>query len=375
MTVSAILLMAGQSTRFASSTNKNLTELFHKPLFFYSLETFLSIEPIDAIYLVVKKEEKEEVENLVKQNFSFSKITLVEGGKTRADSVCRALKLVTTDVVLVHDSARPYVLRKDILSLLDIPEDRICGSLYHALTDTVKQKQTSEIISLKRDQLLAVTTPQIFKKVCYEKILTNSNKEITDELSLFNQEKDFYFVKETSFNGKVTYPCDMDYFELIKKEEPTYRIGHSFDFHPLVKNRPLILGGVKINYSYGLDGHSDADSLYHSLTEAIFGALSMKDMGTYFPDHDPQYLNMDSTYFVRYAMKEMEQRGYHVENIDIMIYLEKPKLKDYMDQIIQNIKTLTHCEFISVKATTLEKKGMIGLGEGIAAETMCLLKK
>ena len=152
-------------------------------------------------------------------------------------------------------------------------------------------------------------------------------------------------------------------------------IGHSFDFHPFEENRKLILGGVEIPYSKGLAGHSDADVVYHVVAESIMGALGIGDLGTLFPDTDNKYLNMNSAYLIKEVMKHLEQSFYRVENIDVIIYLEKPNLKNYKIQMAKNIKELINCNYVNVKATTLEKKGLIGNGFGIASEAVVLLKK
>lgn len=159
--------------------------------------------------------------------------------------------------------------------------------------------------------------------------------------------------------------------------KPVYRIGHSHDTHRLVKGRPLILGGVKIEHELGLLGHSDADVVYHAVAESIIGALGKGDLGKHFPDGDDKYLNMDSSYFVTKVYEMMENEGYALSNIDITIYLERPILKDYKGLMEQNIAMLLHSDLtrVNVKATRGEGLGYIGREEGISAEAVCLLEK
>jgi 2-C-methyl-D-erythritol 2,4-cyclodiphosphate synthase len=154
-----------------------------------------------------------------------------------------------------------------------------------------------------------------------------------------------------------------------------YRIGHSCDFHPLVENRDLFLGGVKIEYPLGLLGHSDADVVLHAVAESIIGALGLGDLGTHFPDSDPQYHLKESKYFVIEAMNMAKKAGFIVNNIDILIYIEKPHLKDYKPLMRSNIAKLLEVDesLVNVKAATMEKKGIIGEGVGIAAEAVVLL--
>ena len=115
--------------------------------------------------------------------------------------------------------------------------------------------------------------------------------------------------------------------------------------------------------------------MYHAVTEAILGALSLGDIGTHFPDTDNKYLNMDSSYFVKEAVKLLEKENYTIENIDVIIYLEEPNLKNYKVQMAKNIKQLTNASYVNVKATTTEQKGLVGKGEGIGAEAIVLLRR
>lgn len=156
-----------------------------------------------------------------------------------------------------------------------------------------------------------------------------------------------------------------------------FRIGHAKDTHRLVENRKLILGGVEIPYHLGLLGHSDADVVLHVVCEAIIGALGLGDLGTFFPDNDPQYFNKASSYFVQETVKLMQEKGYRVNNIDITVYLEKPILVNYKPLMKQNISVLLQVDSdcVNIKATRGEGLGFIGRGEGISAEAVVLLEK
>jgi len=156
-----------------------------------------------------------------------------------------------------------------------------------------------------------------------------------------------------------------------------YRIGHSHDTHRLVENRKLVLGGVEIDYPYGLLGHSDADCVLHVVCEAIIGALGLDDIGTHFPDTDPKYKGVSSRVFVEEAYKLMSNRGYELNNLDLTIFIEKPILKPYINKMKENIATLLHTamENINIKATRGEGLGFIGRGEGVSSECVVLLKK
>ncbi len=156
-----------------------------------------------------------------------------------------------------------------------------------------------------------------------------------------------------------------------------YRIGFAKDIHRLVKNRSLILGGVTIPYALGLDGHSDADVVYHAATEAIFGALSLGDLGQHFPNTDERYHNCPSHFFMEEAFILMNQKGYMINNIDISIVAERPKLAAYIQQMRENIALLLHTSVdnVSVKAGTNEGQDALGRNEAIEATAIVLLVK
>lgn len=155
-----------------------------------------------------------------------------------------------------------------------------------------------------------------------------------------------------------------------------YRIGHSYDTHRLVSGRKLLLGGVLIPYEYGLLGHSDADVVLHVVAESIIGALGLGDLGTLFSDTDAQYKDLSSDYFVKRVIDCMIKSGYLVNNIDITVFLELPNLKNYKNDMKNNIAKLLRVDkkFVNIKATRGEGLGFIGRGEGISAEAIVLLK-
>ncbi len=156
-----------------------------------------------------------------------------------------------------------------------------------------------------------------------------------------------------------------------------YRIGHSKDTHKLVKGRKLILGGIDIPFEFGLLGHSDADVVLHAVTESILGALALGDIGEMFSDKDKKYENINSSYFVEEVYKIMDNMGYKINNIDVIVYLEKPSLMPYKALMKENIAKLLHTDLenVNVKATRGEGLGYIGRMEGISAEAVVLLVK
>lgn len=153
------------------------------------------------------------------------------------------------------------------------------------------------------------------------------------------------------------------------------RIGFASDIHGLVENRKLILAGVVVPFEKGEKAHSDGDVVYHALGEAILGALALGDLGTHFPDNDDKYKNMDSSIIIKEIKKMMDERHYKINNVDISITLEKPKLKGYIQEMRNNVSKLleTSTDNVSIKAGTNEKLDALGRGEAVKAEAIVLL--
>ena len=154
------------------------------------------------------------------------------------------------------------------------------------------------------------------------------------------------------------------------------RIGHGYDVHRLVEGRDLILGGVKIDYEKGLLGHSDADVLLHAVSDALLGAAGLGDIGRHFPDTDPKYKGADSLELLREVGRKISEKGFRVGNIDVTMIAQKPKLKDFIPQMQENIAAAVGVapDRVNVKATTEEKLGFTGSGEGMACHAVCLLE-
>lgn len=154
------------------------------------------------------------------------------------------------------------------------------------------------------------------------------------------------------------------------------RIGHGYDVHRLVEGRSLILGGVRIPFEKGLDGHSDADVLTHAVMDALLGAAAMGDIGKLFPDTDDRYLGADSIALLREVDRRLTEAGYRLGNLDVTVIAQRPKLAPCINQMRQNLAAALRTELqnVSVKATTEEHLGFTGSGEGIAAHAVCLLE-
>lgn len=153
------------------------------------------------------------------------------------------------------------------------------------------------------------------------------------------------------------------------------RVGQGFDAHALVEGRKLIIGGVEIPFPLGLEGHSDADVLLHAICDALLGAAALGDIGRHFPDSDPQYRGIDSRRLLRHVGAQLKERGYRVVNLDATIVAQAPKMAPHIPQMVEHIAADLQLaeDCVNVKATTTEKLGFTGRGQGIAAQAVCLI--
>lgn len=361
----AVILAGGKGLRTELSTNKTNLFLNHLPVYKHSEDLFLSLG--FKLVLVINKNDLEFIKKW------SPNITYIFGGETRGESVINGLSLVKTKYVFIHDAARPFLNKEMVMSIKLLLEKHDAVLTGKKVINTIYNK---DLNVLNRDDLISAETPQAFNTEKIIKAYKNKNGLInyTDDISVY---KDYYhdevglYIHEFN-NDKITYKQDVD-----KYMQPNFKIGHSYDIHATAKNRKLILGGVLIPSEFGLLGHSDADVVLHVVSESIFGALGIGDLGTHFPDTDKKYKDLDSKMITRYAVDKLDEFGYALENIDITVYLEAPKLAPYIKEIKKSISELLKVDkdFINLKAATNESFDAVGQGLAIAAEAVCLIKK
>jgi len=366
-------MAAGSGSRVALGYNKVFLEIDNQPLFLVCAKKFIQAG-IKEVIIVASPSDYDKI-------VEVTDLTVIKGGKERADSVRNGLKAIRSEYVLIHDAARPFIseqLIKETMEAVKISEVAFVGK---NVTDTIKLKEGKQFITLNRNDLIQAETPQAFKtaliKDCHEKALKD-NYCGTDDISLIEKYYPSINIKailHQTKNIKITHQSDLEV--LKNRESNMFRIGHSWDIHRLVERRKLILGGVEIPFDKGLLGHSDADCLYHVVAGSLLGALSLGDIGSHFPDDAKENKDLDSKIIVQSAYKLIKEKGYEINNIDLMISAQKPKMREYIDLMRKNIaKCLeTDIENVSVKATTTEKLGSIGEGKAIACEAVVLLKK
>ncbi len=371
MTSSVIVLASGSASRFNGNKNKVLERINNIPLFYFSLKKFIDLD-FNKIILVVKKEEENFFKEYLDSTNELDKVVFAYGKEERFLSVKEGLKIVDTNTCLIHDAARPLVSKDDILNVLNSLNEYDVSFLGKHCIDTLRYIDSFN--TLDRSNIINVSTPQGFTNKCYDVILNNTNN-ITDEVSLFDNSYKIKYIEESFPNIKVTYSSDLNLCEYYLYNNKHSYIGHSLDYHPYSNDGVLKLGGIEFLEYKKLIAHSDGDVLYHSIAEAILGASSLGDLGTFYPDTDNLYKDIDSSIILKDVVDKVNSLGYEISNIDVMLYLIKPNLKDYKRLMIDNIKNITKCDYVCVKAATLNKRGLISLEEGIGSETVVLLRK
>ena len=364
-----IILAGGESKRFNSKIPKPYHLYKGKPLILHSIDRVKSYKIFNKILLVVNKKHKNYLKKLQIKN-----IKIIEGGKTRAESAYKALMSIKNNNiknVMIHDAARPNFSLK-LLDRLN-KELRLNDCVIPAIqsTDSIKQKTLDKVSNLKRENIYLTQTPQAFnyQKLC--KLQNSKNTDITDDASLFiKANKKIKIIKGEINNNKITINSDIKINNLIK-----YGLG--FDVHRLVPNKKLYLGGIKIPFPLGTLGHSDGDPVLHAITDAILGACNMGDIGEKFSDKDKKFKNVRSTILLSKIIEEVEKKGYLINNIDINIITQKPKIQKYKKKIINCIAKI--CKIlpsqINVKGKTTEKLGVIGKEKAIACEVIASVIK
>ncbi len=367
-----ILLMAGSGTRTSLKFNKVNYKINNKELYKYSLEKVLSMKECHNVILVVREEDFNDY-NLLEND----RIKITIGGKERYNSVYNGALIASTDIILIHDAARCNIQTEEIQKVYEEAKRNDAVSLCIKAKDCIKELDGNKLTTLDRNKLYQMQTPQaVNRKLLIEGINKNPNVPYLDDVQVleYNYGINAKLVLGRTDNIKVTTDEDISYMEYLLNNK-TLKIGHSKDTHRLVEGRRLVLGGVTIPFYLGLDGHSDADVVYHAVVESIIGALGMGDIGTLFPDTDMKYKDIDSSYFMNEIYNLMNKQGYKINNIDVIVYIEKPMLKEYKPLMRKNIASLLHTDElnINVKATRGEGIGDIGNMKGISAEAVCTI--
>ena len=364
-----IILAGGESKRFKSIKPKPYQSYKNKPLLLHSIDKAKNFGKFSKIVLVINKRHKSYINKL-----KIKDIKIVIGGKTRAESAYKALKSIKSyniKNVLIHDAARPNFSQKLLDRLLKEVKLSDCVIPAIQTTDSIKQKSLNLVRNIKRENIYLIQTPQAFNYKKLYKLQNNMSLEVTDDSSLFVEAgKKIKIIKGEAGNNKITINSDI-------KIDSKIKYGLGFDVHRLIPNKKLYLGGIRISSSLGTLGHSDGDPVLHAVTDAILGACNMGDIGEKFSDKDKRFKNIRSTILLKKIIEEIRIKDYLINNIDINIITQKPKIQKYKKKMKNCIAKI--CEIsplqINIKGKTTEKLGVIGKEKAIACEVIASVIK
>jgi 2-C-methyl-D-erythritol 4-phosphate cytidylyltransferase/2-C-methyl-D-erythritol 2,4-cyclodiphosphate synthase len=370
MRVAAILVAAGSGSRFGAQTPKQFLPLAGKPVLLHAAE---AVAPF--VTLLQPVGEAAAIDPML--HAIDGVLPTVAGGATRQASVragLEALAPFAPDVVLVHDAARPVIPAGTIPALLAALGNTPGAIPGAPVADTLKRVQDGVITAtVPRDGLYRAQTPQAFRFAALLAAHRSGVAGTTDDAALLEAAGiAVTVVPGSDDNIKLTYPEDFLRLERIMAAALVPRVGTGFDVHVLEAGRPLYLCGVLVPFDKGLAGHSDADVGIHALCDAIYGALAEGDIGRHFPPSEAVWKDADSARFLRHAAGRIAARGGRLVNADVTLICERPKITPHAPAMIERLASLLDVASgcISVKATTTERLGFTGRGEGIAAQAV-----
>jgi len=359
-----IILAAGESKRFKSKTPKPYYLYRGKPLFLHSVNKAKESNKFKKIVLVINKKHKKLIRNIKLKN-----VKIIIGGKNRSESSLKALKSIINNKiskVFIHDAARPNFSLKLISNLFKELRKNKCVVPVLKTNNSVKLKERNKLKNIDRNKIYLTQTPQAFDYKTLLNLQKKTTSKITDDANLFIEaNKKVKFINGEIGNSKITIRSDI-------KDKKNFKYGIGFDVHRLAPKRKLYLGGVKIPSLLGTLGHSDGDPVLHAVTDSILGACKMGDIGEKFSDKNKKYKNIRSTILLRKIINQIKLKNYTINNIDINIIAQKPKISKFKNRMIQSISKI--CEIssnqINIKGKTTEKLGLIGKEKAIACEVI-----
>jgi 2-C-methyl-D-erythritol 4-phosphate cytidylyltransferase/2-C-methyl-D-erythritol 2,4-cyclodiphosphate synthase len=390
MRVSAIIAAAGAGRRLGAAKPKQLIDIGGGTMLQHSVAAFYRHPRVSDIVVVLPPEH---------QSFVFAagdandvaqrpQIRIAKGGDRRQDSVANGFDAVAddADVILIHDAARPFVSADLIDRTIDAAAEHGAAIAAIQSRDTVKQVDASGTITgtIPRETIYLAQTPQGFRRDVLERTIAaaRSGIEATDEAALAERAGyRVHVVEGDPANVKITTAGDLE--AARARLAPAHgasaavsRAGTGYDLHRLVEGRPLVIGGVTIPFDKGPLGHSDGDVACHAATDAILGAASLGDIGRHFPDTDARWKGADSLQLLAEAARLVREAGYTIENVDITVILERPKIKDAIAQMRTNMARAIGArdDAVGVKGKTNEGVDAVGRGEAIAAHAVALIR-
>jgi 2-C-methyl-D-erythritol 4-phosphate cytidylyltransferase/2-C-methyl-D-erythritol 2,4-cyclodiphosphate synthase len=365
----AVVVAAGQGQRAGLPVPKQFASWRGKPVVRHSVEALLAAGA-EAVAVAIP----EGGEILARQALAGLDVQLVKGGATRQQSVARALETMTgSERILIHDAARPIVPRPVIERLLRALDDHPGAIPVLRVTDSLALDAGGLMAgSADREVLRRVQTPQAFRTkaiLAAHRAWVGDHTAGDDAQVLHAAGDSVALVAGDEALAKLTVAED------FMQAAPALRVGTGFDVHRLAPGEELWLCGVKIEHDMGLVGHSDADVGLHALVDALLGAVGAGDIGQHFPPGDPQWRGSPSSRFVEHAIALVAQAGYRVGNIDVTLICEAPRMGAHRNAMRASLASLAQVDLsaVNVKATTTERLGFTGRGEGIAAQAVATL--
>ncbi len=379
MSTIAVILAAGHSERMGGAVPKQYRLLGGMPVLRHSLLGIIEANACDKILIVIRPGH----ELFYRQSIEGLPSTLLlepsPGGKTRQDSVYAALQALAPyqpKNILIHDAARPFLnaaLIRNTLAALENAPGAICAC---AVADTLKRAVGDQIAeTVDRNALYAAQTPQAFDfsilSAAHKAARKQGRADFTDDAALLEwQGHKVMLVPSSIDNFKLTTAEDWKRAE--KQFVATSRSALGYDVHAFDEGDHVMLGGIRIAHTYGVQAHSDGDVILHALTDALLGLAGAGDIGQHFPPSDPQWKNADSRIFVSKALEILRDRSGKIAHCDITLIAQEPKISSYREKIIASLALILALpvQSIGLKATTSEGLGFIGRNEGLAAYAM-----
>ena len=370
---------AGNASRMGQDTPKQYLKINGKPVLRHTLEKLININGLQSIVIAINGDHKELYQEAVQ---GLENVSFVFGSSSRKQSVYNGLKEFSnnnkSDIILIHDAARPLVQEKDVTALLKAMENAEAATLACPISDTLYRAEKSKDEILSRDNLWAIQTPQAFKldtlMEAHEKY--KDDDSFTDDAGLIRaMGYEVQIVPASRMNIKITTPEDFEMVQTMLNTAKQTRSASGYDVHAFEatpSERKLMLGGIAIDHPVALKGHSDADVVLHAITDAILGIINEGDIGTHFPPSDPQWKDADSAIFLKEAAKLLATKGGDLSFIDVTIMAEEPKIGPHRAAMQKRIAEILgiSANIISIKATTTEGLGFTGRKEGIACQAL-----
>lgn len=371
----ALVVGAGRGERFGSMLPKQYADLSGQPVLRRAVQAFVGHPRVDAVRVVIGAED---AELYAAATAGLPLLPPVIGGSTRQETVRRGLESLVElgpDRVLIHDAARPLVSAAVIDRVVDALERHAAVLPVLPVVDTLKRVAGAMVVGeAARDGLARAQTPQGFH---FAAILAAHRAApaaaYTDDTMIAAAAGiAVAWVEGEERNMKLTLPTDLTVAGRFLAPARRWRTGIGFDVHAFAPDRPLVLCGVRVPHELGLAGHSDADVALHAVTDALLGTIGAGDIGSHFPPGDPAWRDADSAVFLRHAVELLAERRGRIENADLVIVCERPKIGPHRAAMVDRLADLlgTAIDQVSVKATTSERLGFTGRGEGIAAQAV-----